>query len=229
MAGSRAAASKGRAQAPEKHQSTEHEESMADSAELIAEHYQKTYEVTLQVWGQRNQTFLVLLGVVGAATLLTFNAAQTQPLLLDLIAKLLSIENSTRQQELRASFPYGLIQTILLMVVLYLTLVLYHRTTSIKRNYVYLGKLEDELRTLLGLSAGSIAFTREGRFYESNSPALRHAVGIAYIGMLGLLLFAFLGMRIYTDLGSGNYLVAAVDFVLALPTALFFIAYVRAS
>ena len=204
---------------------------MADSAQLLAEHYQKTFEVTLDVWGQRNQTFLFLLAVVGFATLLTFSAtaSATQPLLLDLIAKLLSIESESRQRELRASFPYGLIQTIMLMVVLYLTLVLYHRTTFIKRSYLYLGKLETELRAALGLAADSVAFTREGQFYESNSSSLRHAVGIAYIVMLGLLLFAFLGMRILTDFGSGNIVTGVIDLVLAIPTTVFFVAYVRAS
>jgi len=202
---------------------------MAGNAELLAEHYQKSFEVTLEVWGQRNQTFLLLLGVVGFATLLTFNATATQPLLLDLIAKLLSIESDTRQRELRASFPYGLIQTIILMVVLYLTLVLYHRTTFIKRSYLYLAQLEAELRDALSLPAGSVAFTREGLFYETNSPPLRHAVAYAYIGMLGLLLFAFLGMRIYTDIDSGNLVASALDLLLAVPTVVFFIAYMRAS
>jgi hypothetical protein len=202
---------------------------MDDGAELLTEHYQKTFELTLEVWNHRNQTFLILLAVVGAATLLTFNASQAQPLLVDVIAKLLSIESAERQQELRTSFPYGLIQTILLMVVLYLTLVLYHRTAFIQRNYRYLAQLETEIRSAIGLASPSVAFTREGRFYETNSPVLRHAVGLAYIGMLGLLLLAFLGMRIYTDATGGNWLVAVIDSVLALPTLVFFGAYARAS
>ena len=202
---------------------------MQSAADLLAEHYQKTYELTLDVWGQRNQTFLILLAVVGGATLLTFNASETQPLLVDIIAKLLSIESPDRQSQLRASFPYGLIQTILLMVVLYLTLVLYHRTSFIRRSYRYLGELENELRTAMGLPDGSVAFTREGKFYEKHSPVLSRAVGITYVGMLGLLLLAFLGMRIFTDFSSGNYVVSAIDFLLAVPTVLFFGAYVHAS
>ena len=46
---------------------------MRPGTELLAEHYQKTYELTLSMWEQRNRTFLVLLGTVGVATILTFN------------------------------------------------------------------------------------------------------------------------------------------------------------
>ena len=49
--------------------------------ELLTEHYQKTYELTYNLWKQRNKTFLVLLGVIGAATLLTFGAADRTELL----------------------------------------------------------------------------------------------------------------------------------------------------
>jgi hypothetical protein len=202
---------------------------MQEGTNLLAEHYQKTFEVTLEVWNQRNKTFLLLLAVVGGATLLTFNAAQAQPLLVDLIAKLLSIQDASRHKELRASFPYGLIQAILLMIVLYLTLVLYHRTMFIQRSYKYLGKLEGEIRSGLNLDTTSAAFTREGAFYEGNTPRLRHAVAIAYVGMLGLLLLAFLGMRIFSDFAAGSYLLGILDVLVASPTLLFFGAYASAS
>ena len=33
---------------------------MRDAIEIVAEHYQKTYGLTLQMWEQRNTTFLAL-------------------------------------------------------------------------------------------------------------------------------------------------------------------------
>ena len=42
------------------------------TAQLLAEHYQKTYELTYEFWKQRNRTFILLIGVIGVATLLTF-------------------------------------------------------------------------------------------------------------------------------------------------------------
>ena len=38
---------------------------MAEWIDLLAAHYEKTYETTLKVWEQRNWTFLILLAVGG--------------------------------------------------------------------------------------------------------------------------------------------------------------------
>jgi hypothetical protein len=205
------------------------EDGMGGKVEVLAEHYQKTFELTLMTWEKRNQTFLLLLGVVGAATLLTFNVPQAQPLLVDLVMKVLGVTDANRATELRASFPYGLIQSILLMVVLYLMLILYHRTATIQRFYRYLAALENELREVLALTGNAASFTRESSFYQAHKPVLGRFVAASYIGMLGLLLVAFLGLRIVGDFTSGNVWIAAVDVLLAVPTLVFFYGYARSS
>jgi hypothetical protein len=196
---------------------------------LIADHYQKTFELTLTIWEQRNRTFLILLAVVGAASLLTFNVAQAEPLLVDLIANVMGIEDSVRRNELRVSFPYGLIQSILLMVVLYLTLILYHRTAFITRSYQYLSRTEDEIRLALELNESAVLFSREGRFYSENRPRLSSAIGTTYILMLGMLLLAFLGARLFGDLESAQYLLGVVDLLLSIFILMFFREYALAS
>jgi hypothetical protein len=145
---------------------------VSDKSEILAEHYQKTFELTLITWEKRNQTFLLLLGVVGAATLLTSNVPQAQPLLVDLVMKLLGITEATRAAELRSSFPYWLIQSILQMKVMYLMLILYQRTVTIQRLYKYMALLEDEIREALTLASTTKSFTREGSFYEAHKPVL---------------------------------------------------------
>ena len=82
---------------------------MQDGTEILAEHYQHTFEVTLKLWEQRNRTFLILLFVVGSGSLLTFKVSQAEPLLVDFVADIFNIQNAERIGELRASFPYGLI------------------------------------------------------------------------------------------------------------------------
>src|SRR5260370_42233742 len=62
-----------------------------ERSELLVDHYQKTYELTFELWKQRNTTFLVLLGVIGAATLLTFGAADANTLLIAWIANVLGM------------------------------------------------------------------------------------------------------------------------------------------
>lgn len=202
---------------------------MDDATKLTVDHYQKTYELTLQVWEQRNRTFPLLLAVIGLAALLTYNVPQAQPLLVDIIAKLVGITDATRFAELRQGFPYGLVQSILLMVILYLMLILYHRTSYIQRCYTYLCALEPEIRSRLGLSDDAVTFTREGTFYHRHKAPFQRFVGVTYVAMLGLLLTAFLGSRIYTDFASGRIVIGLVDVALALPTMLFFIGYARSS
>ena len=200
---------------------------MDEVTKLTVEHYQKTYELTLHVWEQRNSTFLSLLAVVGAATVLTFNVPQAEPLLVDIIAKLADIKDTERLRDLRQSFPYGIVQSILLMTILYLMVILYHRTTFILRCYRYLAALEDELKVALQLPSGAIAFSREGSFYAAHKGGLAPFVAFVYCAMLGTLLVAFLGCRIYTDFTSQNYVIAVVDACLAAFTMLFYVGYAR--
>ncbi len=202
---------------------------MRPDIEIVAAHYQETYATTVKAWEQRNRIFLILMITVGAAALLTFEVPQAQPLLADLIAKAFSVEGIMRQTELRASLPYGLIQSILVMAVLYLMLLLYHRTAFIVRNYSYLEALEKELRSGLDLAPESAVFTRESDFYWSHRPVLSKGVAVVYALMLGSLLAAFLGMRIYGDLCSGHPGFVIVDGVLSLLIAVFFVAYVLSS
>ncbi len=198
-------------------------------AEILAEHYQKTFELTLTLWEQRNRTFLILLFVIGLGTFLTFNVNQAEPLLVDFIAKIFNVEDKTRLDELRGSFPYGLIQSVILMVVLYLFVQLYHRTITITRNYRYLGSMEAEIRAFLELDQEKVSFTRESTFYWEQSPRFSKYIGVAYIVIIGLLLFAFLIMRIYSDFKSGNFFATIIDLILALITIFFYFNYAYSS
>lgn len=198
---------------------------MQNGSELLAEHYQKTFEVTLSFWEQRNRIFLILLFVVATGAFLTFKVSQAEPLLVDYVAHLIGIENKDRIAELRSSFPYGLIQSIILMVILYLMVQLYHRTITITRNYEYLSCVEQEIRDRLELQFFSVSFTREGSFYWGHTSALSKWIGVAYILMLGILLVAFLVMRLYGDFCFGNIAVIVSDIFLSLTILIFFVAY----
>jgi hypothetical protein len=85
------------------------------------------------------------------------------------------------------------------------------------------------LKRGLGLPEEALAFTRESTFYRSHKAPYSEFVAITYVGMLGLLLLAFLGFRIYADFTSGNTVFAVVDLLLSIPTLVFFTGYVRMS
>lgn len=197
--------------------------------ELLVEHYHKTYDLTFSVWESRNQSLLILLAVVGFSTLLTFNVSEAQPLLVDIIAKLCGITNDERIAELKKSFPYGVIQSIFIIVVFYLTINLYHKTSFIRRSYQYLSGVESDIRTELNLPLGSVSFTREGDFYNNHRTFSSFMTGLSYVLILGVLLFSFLGMRLLNDWHAKEYFILITDAFLVLGILYFFMAYAHLS
>lgn len=201
---------------------------MKSDSEVLADHYQNTFDLARYMWEARNTAFLYLLGVVGLAALLALPVPEAQPLMLDWVAKLLGA-NEARREALKTSFPYGVLQTILLMVILYLMIILYHRTATIQRLYKYLDVLESELRKKLNLPSDSFVFAREGRFYHQHKPVHGQYVAYGFFGMLGFMLVTFLGYRVWTDFVNGQVFVGLINFVLSAATLFFFWAYIAAS
>jgi hypothetical protein len=198
---------------------------MSNGADILAEHYQKTFEMTLDFWEKRNRTFLILLSFVGIGTLLTFHVSQAEPMLVDYVLHVLDVKGDDRVAEIRKSFPYGLIQSIIMIVILYLMVQIYHRTTTITRSYEYLSAIEDDIRDKLSLNEESRSFTREGKFYWSSVSKSTRWIGVAYILMLGILLVAFIVMRIINDISSGSVIIVVIDIFLSLAILFFFFAY----
>jgi hypothetical protein len=205
---------------------------MDEVTKVLIEHYQKTYELTYSLWQQRNSAFLILMGVIGLAALLTFQSAQAQPLLVDFIAHFVGIKDSERLNELRAGFPFRLMNEIVLAVIFYLVVNLNHRANYVLRNYKYLARLEHDIRKRSEMS-DSVAFTRESTFYWQARSPLGGLVKWVYIGMLGIVLVAFLGGRIFEDVGaigdSGGMWWVILDVGLAIPTLLFYAEYAWSS
>jgi hypothetical protein len=200
-----------------------------DTAKILSEHYTNTNTLTHEQKKQRNQFLLILLAVIGVATLLTFEGPATAPLIVEFIANTLGISDPTRIDTLQNSFPFGLLQSILLFVIFFLMVNLYNRAANVIRLYSYLGKMEEEIRSLLDLGEDTISFTREGLFYWKTRPPLFSSVKWAYIFLMGLLLIAFLGGRIIEDFTTGNYFWGAADTVISIFILIYFIAYAGVS
>lgn len=202
---------------------------MTDVTAALVEHYQKTFELTYKLWQQRNRTFLLLLAVIAAATLLSFRTPLGDTLLASWIANSAGLTEETEIAALRKSFPYELLQTILLIVIFYLMVNLYHRAVYVLRNYRYLGSLESEIRDHLKLGENSVSFTRESTFYWDQRSALSGVVKFVYIGILGSLLIVFLFARVVTDFSSENVFLPYIDLAIAIATLLFYGEYARSS
>ncbi len=201
---------------------------MEDIAKHLIDHYQKTYELTFDLWERRNKIFLMLLGAVGAAPLLMFPALGTRSILFLYLGHKFGLSES-EIVALQNGFPFSILQAILLFAILYLTINLYHRARYVLRNYAYLSALEREIRAALNLSNGTVAFTRESTFYWGSRDVLSGAVKYIYIFLLAGLLLVFLVSLIVVDWTSGNHRLSAVDMIFAVPILTFIHGYATSS
>jgi hypothetical protein len=211
-----------------------------DRLAILTDHYQKTFELTYEYWKQRNRIFLLLLSVIGLAALLAVQVPGTQSLFIDVITGLLGVDDPVRVDQFRGGFPFELLQSILLFIVFYLMVNLYHRNISVLRSYRYLDRLEDEIRAMMEADETSVAFTREGKFYWSQRTPVTgrlHTLGswamgmvkYAYSILLGFLLIFFLGSRLLASLQNGLSTISLIELVFAPFILLYFGAYVSSS
>ncbi|HEX4603976.1 MAG TPA: hypothetical protein VH724_08300 [Candidatus Angelobacter sp.] len=201
---------------------------MEDSVKYLVDHYQKTYELTFTLWEGRNKTFLVLLGVVGVAPLVTFPALGARSLVFLYLGHMLGLKDDD-VHSLQNGFPQRVLQAIILFVILYLTVNLYHRARYVLRNYAYLSALESEIRQTLSLREGAVAFTRESTFYWGQRDFLSGAVKYVYIVLLAGLLLTFLGVLTVADWKNGNHVLSLVDLIFAVPTLIFVFGFANSS
>jgi hypothetical protein len=191
---------------------------------MVVDHYQKTYEVTYELWNARNRLFPTLAGVIGGGAFLAFRVPGADSLFVAVIGGLVQLDAQT-QAALQEGITYQILQTVLLVVVFHLLLDLYRHTQDITRNYLYLAGLEDEIRQALGFTAEKIAFTRENVFYLKHRVRLLGGVRYVYSIVLGLLLALFLYARISDDIHLGSPWFIAVDGIIAALIIIYFIAY----
>ncbi len=198
---------------------------MSTNLEVLADHYQKTFELTHKYWDQRNRTFLILIAVVASAALLTLHPDGSNQIITKLLLSYVEAGNDPFFVKSVTQFLPALIQIIFLIVILYLMVGLYHRTVAIIRNYRYLNHIEEEIRKNLSLSEDSYVFTREGKFYFENKGRFSWAIKYSYMFMLGGFLGLFYILTLIQDIKQLSPLLI-VDILAAIPTFFFFIAYV---
>ncbi len=198
-------------------------------AETLTEHYQKTFELTYEVWKERNGLFVYLVITTGIGLLLLLRVPELSSLLVDAIVKFLGITDPVRIAQLYKDFPLDTLLSVIFIIVFYLMQRLYSTNVSVFRNYQYLGALEDEIRKHLALSEDSVAFTREGRFYWKGRSVTQIMSKWYYIFVIGIVLLPFIILKIIADLNVGNWILILVDGGIALVTLIYFFEYAHSS
>lgn len=199
------------------------------NVEVLADHYQKTFEVAYDYWKERNKLFVILVLTAGMGLLLLMHVPTADSLLVAAIVKFLNITDQTIKDDLLQKFPFNILLSGVLVVMFYLMQRLYSTNLSVMRTFMYLGALETEVRKHLGLPTGSISFTREGSFYWGRRSRIQAMSKYYYVVVLFIILVPFIGFKLNADLESPNLLVTTVDIVVSIMAVLYWWAYARSS
>lgn len=167
-------------------------------AQVLADHYHRASESASQRWQERNRQFLLLVGVLALAVLLTANHKETDSLVIAFLAKLAGVKEM-EVDKLKESFPYVVLHGLLVVLVFYFMTDVFRLNANIIRNYAYLRGLEREIRDELGIAADEIGFSKEGEFYDSFKIRGNAALKIAYVLIVGGMLVLFLLFRVTSD------------------------------
>jgi hypothetical protein len=218
-----------------------------ERAQVLADHYHRAAALAASRWQERNRQFLLLVGSLALAVLLTANPGETDSLLLGVLAKLAGVPES-QVDKLRESFPYVVLHGLLVVLVFYFMTDVYRLNANIIGNYEYLRGLERDLRDELRLQPDQVAFSRETYFYDTFKVGGTWAVKIAYVLIVGGMLVFFLVFRLTSDWpadGPGveaglwqwqsfvrwlvKHFLLMVDVVVGGMTVLMYLAYARLS
>lgn len=161
--------------------------------EILNDHYKETCSYLATYRKQRDRFFLYLLLVLAIMFLQMSSPDKSYALISGLLSKSMG-----EAIHLGQSFVKGLVWFFLLSLVLkYFQIVV-----VIERQYVYLHKLECELKRHF---ASGIPFTREGKSYLKNYPKLSDWADILYVWVFPALLLFFISAKIVIELpGEGQ-------------------------
>lgn len=187
----------------------------------LTEHYQKTFELTYEMWKERNRLFVYLVLAAGIGLLLLLRIPQANTLLLYGVAKFLSITQQSDIEALNKAFPFDVLPSMVLVIIFYLMQRLYSTNLSVLRNYLYLGKMEDEIRAELQLTAKKVSFTREGNFYWGRRSLAQKISKWLYVIVIFIVLSPFVWMKIQRDLEAHINWVTGVDIAISALIALY--------
>lgn len=198
------------------------------NVEVLATHYQKTFEVAFEVWKERNKLFVYLVITASLGLMLLLRVPTADDLIVDAIAKFLDISDPVRKAELQNGFPFDILLSAILVVMFYLMQRLYSTNLSVMRHYLYLGSLEREIQPHLGLPQGSVAFTREGNFYWSTRRNMQSISKFYYVAVLFIILIPFMGIKLYNDFNPPSWIIL-VDGIVSALTFSYWWEYARSS
>ena len=199
------------------------------NVEVLANHYQKTYEVAYENWRERNKLFVYLVLTASLGLVLLLRVPTGVTLLVAAIAKFLNITDDATKTILQNAFPFDILLSGILVVLFYLMQRLHSTNLSVMRTYAYLGELEKDIHPHLGLKRDSPSFTREGKFYWEKRTWIQYMSKFYYVAVLIVVLLPYMAYKLMADFESPNPIVIAVDIIISIMNVLYLVEYARSA
>lgn len=195
------------------------------NVEVLANHYQKTFEISYDYWKERNKLFVALVITASVGLMLVLQVPEADSLLIYAIAKLLGITDTATIAELNTTFPFEILLSAILVALFYLMQKLYSTNLSVLRSFQYLGAMETDIRKIADLPADSISFTREGKNYWKKRLFMQRWSKATYVLVLLVILIPFIILKLNADCQSGNTWIFVIDVIVSLLTVAYLAEY----
>lgn len=137
-----------------------------DKLELLYDHYKETFGRIKESLNDRNHFFVMVFIIITLQFLFATSPESISSLILTIIQK---------EYEIDISSQMSIIQSLLWLVLLYLTMRYYQINVYVERQYKYIHSLEKDIA-----QNAQIKFDREGGDYLSNYPKMNSFMDILY-------------------------------------------------
>jgi hypothetical protein len=166
---------------------------MDNALDLLYDHYKDSFENIKQNEKQRNSFFIFIAILTSLLFFIWLNPSETQTVINNII-------NSQIEQGLTLNF--STIQSLIWLILLYLTIRYFQITILINKQYTYLHKLEETISNQL-----TFDFSREGKHYNSNYSLISSAAYYFYTLIFPILYGTILTLNITTNISLFNSII----------------------
>lgn len=178
-----------------------------DKTELLYDHYKETFSRIKESLNDRNHFFVMVFIVIAVQFLFATSSDTISSVIISLILEKYKIDISEQM---------SILQSLLWLILLYLTMRYYQINVYIERQYNYIHSLEKNIAR-----EANIKFDREGGDYLSNYPKMNSFMDILYKWILPIIYCLIICYKIIIE-----YIVSKFSFILMLNTILFISCFV---
>ena len=168
---------------------------------ILYDHYKESYGLSKQAQNRRNRSFVLLCVLEAISFLILINPIKALALLTVMIqVGLLEWIEIADGWEAQFLFGNTVLQTLLWVLIVYVTVRYVQDVMYIERQYGYL----DHLEKTIAAKTGGAVFNREGEHYLSNYPMILNFIDLFYKMFSPILFLSINTVRIYSEWVSGK-------------------------